>query len=125
MDNPHPSTPHPPLEELEEAASFAGLAVAVALRAVEIGAVVLIGLLICPPLLILTFVVVAPLLAAVVVGALISAVLVSPYLLVRHLRGHHVPHASVFARRLRHAWDAIVDLLPHRIVREARRNSLP
>jgi di/tricarboxylate transporter len=124
MSNPPPSPPHPPIEEIEEAASFAGLAIAFALRAVEVGAVVLIGLLICPPLLILSFVVVAPLLAATIVGALIAAVLAAPYLLVRRLRGHHVPHASVFARRLRHAWAAIVDLLPHRVLREARRHPL-
>jgi hypothetical protein len=68
--------------------------------------------------------VVAPLVAATVVGSLIFAVLASPYLLVRHLRGHHVPHASVFAGRVRHAWSAILDLLPHRVLREARRHPL-
>jgi hypothetical protein len=94
MDTPNPSTQHPPIEEIEEAASFVGLAVALALRAVE------------------------------VVGSLIWAVLASPYLLVRHLRGHHVPHASVFAGRVRHAWSAILDLLPHRVLREARRHPL-
>ena len=122
MTTPPPSTPHRPVEEIEEAASFVGLAGAFALRAVEICAVVLIGLLVCPPLLILTFLVVAPLVAATVVGSLIFAVLATPYLLVRRLRGHHVPHASVFVARLRHAWSAIVDLLPHRILREAHRH---
>jgi len=124
MNTPHPSTPHPPIEEIEEAASFVGLAAALALRAVEIGAIVLLGLLVCPPLLILTFLVIAPIVAAAVVVSLVAAILATPYLLVRHLRGHHVPHASVFARRLRHAGRAIVDLLPHRIVREARRDPL-
>jgi hypothetical protein len=125
MTTPPPSTPHPPVEEIEEAASFVGLAVALALRALEVCAIVLIGLLVCPPLLILTFLVVAPLVAATVVGSLVFAVLASPYLLVRHLRGHHVPHASVFTERVRHAWSAILDLLPHRILREARRHPLP
>src|SRR5215213_153557 len=121
MTTPPPSAPHRPVEEIEEAASFVGLAVAFGLRAVEIGATVLIGLLVCPPLLILTFLVVTPLVAATVLGSLIFAVLATPYLLVRHLRGHHVPHASVFVTRLRHAWRAIVDLLPHRVLREAHR----
>ena len=120
METPHPSTQHPPIEEIEEAATFAGLAVALALRAVSVGAVVLLGLLVCPPLLILTFLVVAPIVAAAVVVSLVAAVLATPYLLVRHLRGHEVPHASVFARRARHAWRAIVGLLPHHVAREAR-----
>jgi multidrug efflux pump subunit AcrB len=124
MDTPNPSTQHPPTEEIEEAASFAGLAVALALRAVEVCAIVLLGLLVCPPLLILTFLVVAPLVAAAIVVSLVAAVLATPYLLVRHLRGHHVPHASVFAARARHARRAILDLLPHRILREARRHPL-
>ena len=123
MNTPHPSPPHPPIEEIEEAASFVGLAGALALRAVEVCVIVLIGLLVCPPLLILTFLVVAPLVAAVVVS-LVAAVLATPYPLVRHLRGHHVPHASVFADRLRQAGRAIIDLLPHRVVREARRDPL-
>jgi hypothetical protein len=122
MDTPHPTTPHPSLEQIEETASVAGLAVALGLRAVTIGAIGLLGLLVCPPLLILTFVVVAPLVALAVAASLVAAVLAAPYLLVRHLRGHHVPHASVFARRLRHAGQAIADLLPHRVVREARRH---
>jgi hypothetical protein len=124
MNTPSPSTQHPPIEEIEETASFVGLAVALVLRAVEISAVVLLGLLVCPPLLILTFLVVAPLVALAVVVSLVGAVLATPYLLVRHLRGHPVPHAPVFARRLRHAGRAVADLLPHRVVREVRRDPL-
>jgi len=118
MNSSPQSTPH--IEEAEEVA--AGLAVTA--RAVEVGAAVLLGLLVCPPLAILVFLVVVPLVIAATVISLITAVLATPYLLVRHLRGHHVPHASVFARRLRHAGRAILDLLPHRIVRETRRNPL-
>lgn len=117
-----PAAPAAPtaVEEIEEVASETGLVVALGLRAFEIGLAVLVGLIVCPPLLILTFLVVAPLVAAAVVVSLVAAVLAAPYLLVRHLRGHHVPHASVFTHRVRHAGRAIVDLLPHRIVRGTR-----
>ena len=84
-------------------ASETGLVVALGLRAFEIGLAVLVGLIVCPPLLILTFLVVAPLVAAAIVVSLVAAVLAAPYLLVRHLRGHPVPHASVFTGRVRHA----------------------
>jgi hypothetical protein len=120
MTTPHHSTTHTPVEEIEEA----GVVVAVALRAVEIGAIVLLGLLVCPPLLLLTFLVIAPLVVVAVVLSLIGAILATPYLLVRHLRGHEVPHASVFARRLRHAAHAIAGLLPHHVLRETRRDPL-
>jgi hypothetical protein len=133
MNTPAHSTPHQdppadtarsPIEEIEDAASFIGLAAALALRAVEVCAVVLLGLLVCPPLLILTFLVIAPLVVAAVIVSLVAAVLATPYLLVRHLRGHQMRHASVFARRLRHAAHAIVGLLPHHVAREARRDPL-
>jgi uncharacterized membrane protein len=122
MDTPNQTTPHTAVEELEDAAEVTGTVVVVALRAVEIGAAVLLGLLVVPPLLILTFLVVAPLVALAVVVSLVAAIFAAPYLLVRHLRGHHVPHASVFARRVRHAVRAIAGLLPHHVVREARRD---
>ena len=121
---PRPETAHSTVEEIEEAASFAGLAAALALRALEFVAILLIGLLVCPPLLILTFLVVVPLVAAAIVVSLVAAVLATPYLLVRHLRGHEVPHAKVYARRVRHAAHAIVGLLPHHVHREARRDAL-
>ncbi len=114
------SPPPTVVEEIEEAATETGLAVAVALRAGEILVAVLIGLLVCPPVAILTFLVVVPLVALALVVSIVAAVLAAPYLLVRHLRGHEVPHAAVFARRARHAAHAILALLPHRIAREAR-----
>ena len=58
--------------------------------------------------------------ALAVVVSVVAAVLAAPYLLVRHLGGHEVPHAAVFARRARHAWQAIAGLLPHHVAREAR-----
>jgi type IV secretory pathway VirB3-like protein len=99
-------------EKIEEDASLAGLAAAGALRGVEVAAVVLIGLLVCPPLAILVVVVVVPLLAAV---------LSAPYLLVHHFRGDDRRHASLLAHRLRRAGRALLDLLPHRIVADARK----
>jgi hypothetical protein len=74
------------VEKLEDEASRAGLVVAEGLRGIEIAAVVLIGLLVCPPLAILAFLVVGPILVVALVLGLIAAVLSAPYLLVRHLR---------------------------------------
>lgn len=122
MTSPHPSTS--PVDEIEDAGSVAEVGLAVFARGFEIGVAVLLGLLVCPPLLIATFLVVAPLVALATAISLVAAVLAAPYLLVRHLRGHHVPHATVFAHRLRHARDAVAGLLPHHVIREARRDSV-
>jgi hypothetical protein len=108
-------------EKLEEDASLAALAAGEALRAVEVAAVVLLGLLVCPPLAILVFVVVVPLLVTGLVLGLVAAVLSTPYLLVHHFRGHHGGHASLLAHRLRRAGRALLDLAPHRIVADARK----
>jgi len=113
--------PLAPVEKLEEDASLAGLAAGETLRAVEVAAVVLLGLLVCPPLAILAVVVVVPLLVMALVVGLIAAVLSAPYLLVHHFRGHDRRHASLLAHRLRRAGRALVDLLPHRIVADARK----
>lgn len=110
-------------ETLEKDAALAGVAGGDALRAVEVAAVVLLGLLVCPPLLILVVVVVVPLLAMALVLGLVVAVLSAPYLLVHHVRGHDRRHASLLAHRLRGAGRALVDLAPHRIVADARRTA--
>ena len=81
----------------------------------------LLGLLVCPPLAILAFLVVAPLLVAALVLGLIAAVLATPYLLVHHFRGHERRHLPLLAHRLRRAGRALVDLTPHRIVADARK----
>jgi hypothetical protein len=106
-------------EKIEEKASLAGLAAADALRGVDVAAVVLLGLFVCPPLAILVVVVVVPLLVAALVVGLIAAVLSTPYLLVHHLRGHHGGHGALFMHRLRGAGRALLDLAPHRIVADA------
>jgi hypothetical protein len=108
----------PLLEELEEGGAV-GLAVAG--RAVEVGAIVLLGLLVCPPLAILAFLVVVPLLVAALVLGLLAAVITTPYLLYHHFRGHRGGHLSLLGHRLRHAARALVDLAPHRIVAGARK----
>jgi hypothetical protein len=105
----------------EDVASEAGLAAGEALRAVEVAGAVFLGLLVCPPLLILVVLVVVPLLVVGLVLGLVFAVLSIPYLLVHHFRGHHGGHASLFAHRLHAAGRAVVDLAPHRIVADARR----
>jgi hypothetical protein len=71
------------------------------LRIAEIGVVTLLGLLLCPPLLILAVLVAVPVLA---VGALVAAVVVPVVAvtwLVRHVRAHHRAHGStLFLHRL-------------------------
>jgi hypothetical protein len=130
MTIPKPTTPPrapdayeplSPVEKLEEDASLAGLAAAEALRGVEVAAVVLLGLLICPPLAILVFLVVVPVLAAGLVIGLVAAVLSTPYLIVHHFRARDRGHGSLFLQRLRGAGRALLDLLPHRIVADARK----
>ena len=107
-------------ERLEDEASLVGVAAAEALTGIEIVAVILLGLLICPPLAILAFVVVVPTLGALLIVGLVAAVLSSPFLLVHHLRARDRAHGSLFAHRLRHAGQALLDLLPHRLVAGAR-----
>ncbi len=113
-------TPLSTTEKLEEDALIAGAATAGALRGIEIAAIVLIGLLVCPPLAILAVVVVVPFALMALVGGLLVAVVTTPYLLVHHFRGHH-DHLSLLAHRLRHAGRALIDLLPLRIVADARK----
>ena len=115
-----PESPSP-VEKLENDATLVGLAAAGAIRAVDVAAIVLIGLLVVPPLAILAAVVVFPLLAIALVGALLAAVFTIPYVLVQRLRGHHGGHASVLAHRLRAAARAVLDLAPHRIDAAARK----
>jgi hypothetical protein len=108
-------------EQLEEDAALAGVVAAESLRGVEVAAVVLLGLLVCPPLAILAVVVVVPLLAIALAVGLIVGVLSVPYLLFHHFRGHDRRHLALGAHRLRQAGRAIVDLAPHRIVADARK----
>ena len=117
-----PDAYEPPstVEKLEQDAELVGAAAAGGLRAVEVAAVVLLGLLVCPPLAILTFLVVAPLAVAALVGGLLFAVVSAPYLLVHHFRGDDRRHLPLLGQRLRHAARAIRDLAPHRIVADVR-----
>jgi hypothetical protein len=88
-DNIHPSA----LDVSAEVVEVTGAG----LRVVEIGAVVLLGLLVTPPLLILAVVVAMP---AIAVGAVVAAIAV-PTMLVRRVRAHHRAHGStLFLHRL-------------------------
>jgi hypothetical protein len=116
----HPTEPHSATERIEEVASEIGLVGALTLRAVEIGTIVLIGLLVCPPLFILVVVVVVPLVALTVLVSLVAAVLATPYLIVGHIRGHRAGHA-VLRQRLGRAFHALVDIAPHRLLAAIRR----
>ncbi len=117
----HPNEPYSATERVEEVASEIGLVGALTLRAVEVGALVLIGLLVCPPLFILVVVVVVPLVALAVLVSLIGAVLATPYLIVRHVRGHRGGHA-VLRHRLGRAFHALLDIAPHRLLAAIRRS---
>ena len=117
MTNPTPLTS---VEQLEEDALIAGSVAAGALRGVEVAALVLLGLLVCPPLAILAVIVVVPLAVIALVLGLLFAIISTPYLLVHHFRGHH-DHVSLLGHRLRRAGRALIDLAPHRIVADARR----
>jgi hypothetical protein len=108
------------LPKIEEDASLVGDAAGDAARAVEVAAVVFLGLLVCPPLMILVVVVAVPLLATALVLGLLAAVLWTPYLLVRHFRGHRGGHLALLKHRLRLAGRALLDLAPHRIAADVR-----
>jgi hypothetical protein len=107
--------------EIEHLALEADVAVGGGLRAVEVAAVALVGLFVCPPLAILVVVVAVPLAVTAVVLGLIGAVLATPYVLVQHFRGHPGGHLALLAHRLRQAGRALFDLAPHRIHADARR----
>jgi hypothetical protein len=93
MTAPDAYEPLSPVEKLEDDASLAGLAAAEALRGVEIAAVVLLGLLVCPPLAILAFLVVAPLLGLGLAIGLIAAVVSVPFVIAHRLRARRRAHA--------------------------------
>jgi hypothetical protein len=82
-----------PVELSEELVEVTGGGV----RVLEVGLVLFLGLLVCPPLLILAVIVAVPALA---VSAVVAAVLV-PVLLVRHVVAHHRAHGTtLFIHRL-------------------------
>jgi hypothetical protein len=116
-----PNEQYSATERAEEVATDVGLAGALTLRAVEVGAFLLVGLLVVPPLAILVVVVVVPLVALTLLVSLIAAVLAVPYLIVRHFRGHRAGHA-VMRHRLGHAFHALMDIAPHRLLAAIRRS---
>ena len=94
-----PLTGHPtPVEVSAEAIEVAGGG----LRIAEVGVVTLLGLLVCPPLLILAVVVAVPVIAVTAVVAAVVAAIAVPTVLVRHVLAHHRAHGStLFLHRLR------------------------
>jgi hypothetical protein len=98
-DNIRPSlTGHPtPVEVSEELIEVTGGG----LRIVEVGAVILLGLLVSPPLLILAVVVAMPVIAFSAVVAAAAAAIAVPIMLVRRVRAHHRAHGTtLFLHRL-------------------------
>jgi hypothetical protein len=71
------------------------------LRVAEVAVVIFLGLLLCPPLLILAVIVAVPALAVGLVVAAVAAAIVLPTALVRRVRAHHREHGStLFLHRL-------------------------
>ena len=71
------------------------------LRIAEIALVAFIGLLVCPPLLILAVVVAVPAIALTAVVAAVAAAILVPVALVRRVRAHHRAHGTtMFLHRL-------------------------
>jgi uncharacterized membrane protein YbhN (UPF0104 family) len=71
------------------------------LRAVEIAAVTLLGLLVAPPFLILAVVVAVPFVAIGAVVAAVVGAIAAPTILVRRVRAHHRAHGStMFLHRM-------------------------
>jgi uncharacterized membrane protein YbhN (UPF0104 family) len=64
------------------------------LRVAEVGVVILLGLLACPPVLILAVVVAVPFIAVSALVAAVVAAVALPTLLVRRVRAHHRAHRS-------------------------------
>jgi hypothetical protein len=82
-----PLTAQPtPVELGEEVVEVTGGGV----RILELGLVLFLGLLLCPPLLILAVIVAVP---AIAISAVAAAILV-PILLVRHVVAHHREHGT-------------------------------
>jgi hypothetical protein len=118
-----PDAAQPPstAERLEDDAVLAGVVAADTARAVEVAGVGLIGLLVCPPLAVLVFLLVVPFLVVALAVALIIGIFSTPYLLFHHLRAPDRRHMSLLGQRFRRAAHALVDLAPHRIVADARK----
>ena len=92
-DNIHPSG----LELTAELVEVSGGG----LRAVEIAAVTLLGLLVAPPFLILAVVVAVPFIAMGAVLAAVVGAIAAPTILVRRIRAHHRAHGStMFVHRI-------------------------
>jgi hypothetical protein len=70
------------------------------LRIAELGVVILLGLLVCPPLLILAVVVAVPLIAISAAVAAAVVAIVVPAVLVRHVLAHHRAHGSTLFHAL-------------------------
>jgi hypothetical protein len=71
------------------------------LRIAEIGLVIFLGLLVCPPLLILAVVVAAPVIAMTAVVAAVVAAVAVPTVLVRRVLAYHRAHGTtLFLHRL-------------------------
>jgi hypothetical protein len=72
------------------------------LRVAEVGVVILLELLVCPPLLILAVVVTVPFIAVSALVAAVVAAVAVPTVLVRRVRAHHRAHGStLFPDRFR------------------------
>lgn len=118
---PDASVRRSPTSKLEEDVSLAAVGATAALRGFKVAAVLLIGLVVCPPLAVLVFTILAPFLVVALMLGLLAGIVSMPYLLFHHFHGHHGDHLSLLAHRLRLAARALIDLAPHRIVADVRK----
>jgi len=94
--------PHAGHERAAEVGAEVFEATGVGLRIAEVGAVIFVGLLVAPPLMILAVVVAVPVIAISALVAAVVAAIAVPTLLVRRVRAHHRAHGStLFLHRLR------------------------
>jgi hypothetical protein len=91
MNRTEPATP-----SYEEALSSAGVALAVALRGVELAAIAVATVFVAPPLVILAVIVIVPSIALVAVAGMIAL----PVVVVRHVHRHRAAHGHQLVRRL-------------------------
>jgi hypothetical protein len=82
--------------ESEEVLTWAEIAAATTLRAVELAAIAVATIFVAPPLVILAVIVIVPAIALVAVAGLIAL----PVLAVRHVHRYRGAHPHRFVRRL-------------------------
>ena len=89
----------------DEIEQDAAIGIGILVRGAEVALAVFAALIVVPPLAILVVVVAVPLLATAIVVGGVAGIVAAPFVLARHVRGHHRTHRTSVAihqlRRLR------------------------